>query len=116
LTVKRRNAESVNPRRSRYQCRRRRSKEDVTMKRWCIWCETGADPKKSNYMWIHQKCFFEMHEGVGLIEGVKKRLDEGKSFKEIADYIKSMEDFSRRWDNVMEKLNIDPNTYRPKEG
>jgi len=73
------------------------------MKRWCIWCERGND-SKSDYLWIHNKCFFDFWEQLQNLQGVKQRLDEGKSFPEIVEYIKGMQEFSRKWNNIMEGI------------
>jgi hypothetical protein len=84
--------------------------------KYCIWCEIGNEPE-GDYFWIHKHCFEAICDTSSDIEHVKKMLDEKKSIPEIIDFLKSMEDFRRRWNNsvaLISELMKEPKQGRGK--
>ena len=67
--------------------------------KFCIWCEVGNEPV-GDYLWIHKKCFFDLEDIAGNVESVTKQLEEHKGITEITDFLKSMADFKRKWENT----------------
>jgi hypothetical protein len=78
-------------------------------KKYCIWCESGSEPK-DDYLWIHKTCLDKIISVSGNMEHVDKYLKgelpriskDGNvlGYKTVEDFLVSMADFERRSRNL----------------
>ena len=77
-------------------------------KAWCMWCETGQEPKHK-YLWIHPECFEQITSIASNLETIEKYLkgempriskNGNKLGRDtVEQFLIAMNDFDRRWRN-----------------
>jgi len=82
-------------------------------KAWCIWCETGQEPKHG-YLWIHSECFEQITRIASNLETIEKYLKgeipritkKGNKLGRdtVEQFLIDMYDFDRRWRNSMKLI------------
>lgn len=77
-------------------------------KAYCCWCEKNPNPTEANpkngLTWIHLSCFLRFYHTLAYLEGVKKRLEKGESFEDIARYLSRLDEHEKKLDNILQMI------------
>lgn len=77
------------------------------MTMFCFWCQEGFLPRymeEKGFVWVHLKCFTELNDIRMDYEGIKEILEAKEKSEPVERFLKRMEEFTEKWDELMNDL------------